>query len=57
MLKCDQERIWIRDLEGGGGGETGHVGTSNVAVLHKGLVSNVTLGTVTNAPLASDPGR
>ena len=37
MIKGDQERINRRDSEGGGGGATSHVGTSNVAVLHKGL--------------------
>ena len=35
----------------------GHVGTINVAVQHKGIESNVTLGKVPNSPLASTPVR
>ena len=37
MLKVDQEMIQRHDLEGGGGGGTGHVGMSDVGVLQKGL--------------------
>ena len=33
------------------------MGTSDLTVLNRGLASNVTLGTVHNAPLASAPGR
>ena len=33
------------------------MGMSNVAVLQKGLASNVTLGTVPKAPLSFAPGR
>ena len=39
------------------GGATGHVGTNNVAVLHKVLASNANLGAVPNAHLASALGR
>ena len=54
LLKGYQERIWGRDLVGRGGGITGHVGTSNVTTLQKVIASNVTLGKVPNATLASD---
>ena len=57
MLKGDQERIHRRDLEGWGVGATDYVGVINVAALKKGVASNVALGTVHNAPLASAPGR
>ena len=33
MLEGEEERIRRRDSEGRGGGATGHVGTSNVAVI------------------------
>ena len=33
IRKGNQERIRRRDSEGRGGGATGHVGTSNVAVI------------------------
>ena len=57
MLKGDQERIRRRNLEDGGRGATGHVGVINLAVLLKGLSSNINLRTVPNAPLSSAPGR
>ena len=44
-------------LGGREGGETGHVGTSDVTVEQKGLAINITLSTMPNDPLASAPGR
>ena len=57
MLKGYQERIRRFDSNEGGEGATGRVGRNNVATLQKGLEIIITLGKLTNAPLASAPGR